>query len=634
MTQAMPEAPWGRYRFTSCAPQRTFVPIQIRIVVATTGARRQRPSVLASPSVDALAHPALLPIGPLAVLLLWLLERWRQRPVRVVVADVGLFSTTPEVEAEARARRRRLGARFVFVALAALSLGLAAAGPHGPRPAAGPLVVDLVLDRGVTSGVVEADGATRLEHHRRHLRRALDVLGPYDRARVHLVPGEPGATPLAPAAARALLDAARPTAAEADLQPVLARLTPPGGPVLVATDRALDGPALVAVSGEARPDRAVVALARGDDGALHATLASRGAPGPARVRFAAVDARGGEAHGVIEVTLPARGLARATWPGLPADAVTASAALEGEDALPTNDRAFAVAAPPRRRVAVVGEPGPAVRRALLAVPGTTVTDLPQAALDAVPRAGEAFDLVVAPALPAVPPRTALAIVAPALPRVGRLPGGAAAPLDHPGFRHTLAEVAAAPFQVEGLGPLDPALGRPAPLLVVGGAPLVAVRGAGRELVVAVTAPPETTTWPRHDAFPLFWGELLALAAPRGAGALEAHPAGLPWTGPTGEARTPLLVGVLDDAHGRPLLGTVAAPATALDAPAPARALPDDLAARLDAMRRPGAPASLAPGLAGLGLCLLAGAWWLERTERAAAPPRLARVAGWLPRGRG
>ncbi|MBX3470531.1 MAG: BatA domain-containing protein [Planctomycetes bacterium] len=148
--------------------------------------------------MDAFAHPALLPIGPLAVLLLWLLERWRQRPVRVVVADVGLFSTTPEVEAEARARRRRLGARFVVVALAALSLGLAAAGPRGPRPAAGPLVVDLVLDRGVTSGVVEADGATRLEHHRRHLRRAVDALGPDDRARVHLVPGEPGGTPPAP----------------------------------------------------------------------------------------------------------------------------------------------------------------------------------------------------------------------------------------------------------------------------------------------------------------------------------------------------------------------------------------------------------------------------------------------------
>ncbi|MCO5170338.1 MAG: BatA domain-containing protein [Planctomycetes bacterium] len=578
--------------------------------------------------MDAFAHPALLPLGPLAVLVLWLLERWRQRPVRLVVADVGLFETTPEVEAAARARRRRLGLRFLLLALAALALGLAAAGPRGPRPAAGPLVVDLVLDRGVTSGVIEEDGASRLEHHRRHLRRALDALGPDDRARVHLVPGEPGATPLAPAAARALLDAAAPTAAAADLGPALARLAPQGRPLLVATDQEVPAAALVAVSGAPRPDRGIVALARGDDGALHATVASHDAPGPVRVRFAALDAQGREAEGTVDVDLPIRGLARASWTGLPPDAVSASAALEGQDALAANDRAFAVAAPPRRRVAVVGEPGPAVRRALLAVPGTTVTDLPQAALDAVPRAGEAFDLVVAPALPAVPPRTALAIVPAALPRVGRLPGGPAGPRAHAAFPFTLAEVAAAPFAVEGLGPLDPALGRPTPLLVVGDAPLVAVRGAGRELVVALAAPVDATAWPRHDAFPLFWGELLALAAPRGAGALEAHPAGLPWIGPQGEALAPLHVGVIDDPDGRPLLGTVAAPARALAALAAARAFTDDLAARLDAARRPGAPRPLAPPLAGLGLLLLGAGWWLERREEAStASPRLARTTG-------
>src|SRR5690606_22512124 len=145
------------------------------------------------------------------------------------------------------------------------------------------------------------DGATRLEHHRRALRAALDALRPDDRARVHLVPGERAATPLAPHAAQALLDAALPTAAHADLAAVLARL--PGDasthtsthapPVIVATDRALQvtGPLearlLVARAGAPRPDRAVVALARGDDGALHASLASYDAAGPARVRFTA-----------------------------------------------------------------------------------------------------------------------------------------------------------------------------------------------------------------------------------------------------------------------------------------------------------------------------------------------------------
>lgn len=589
------------------------------------------------------ATPLLLPLGPLAVLALWLLERWRQRPVRLVVADVALFELTPEVEAEARARRQRVGLRFLLVAGAALALGLAAAGPRGPRPEDGPVVVDLVLDRGVTSGVAEADGVTRLEQHRRHLRRVLEALRADDRARVHLVPGEPATTPLPPEAARALLDAATPTAAHADLEEVLARVPQtaatdarPAPPVVVATDRDLRPAStdplaarlLVARSGTARSDRALVGLARGGDGALHATIASYDAPGPARVRFTARGPEGREAEATREVTLPARGVVRLSWADAPAGALVASATLEGEDALPTTDRAFAAAAPPRRRVAVVGEPGPAVRRALAAVPGTELTDVPRGALVSAPVVGEAFDLVVLAVSepPLELPRTAVVTLPPALPRAGRLPGGEVRALDHPGFPHTLAELARASFRVGALAPMPS--GQREDLLTVGAHPLVAVRGAGRELVVTIAAPltAEVTDWTRHDAFPLFWGELLALAAPRRTGALAAHTAGRPWTGPLGATLTPLQVELVAGPDGEPLLGTVAAPPASIDVTAPARDLPAELTARLDASRRPGPRAALASPLAALALALLLGAWATApaRARSAAAAPGLVR----------
>src|SRR5690606_22783656 len=77
-----------------------------------------------------LAQPWLLLLGPLAVLLLWLLERWRLRPLALVVADVTLFAPSPEAAAEARARRRHASWRWLLRAAAALLLALAAAAPE------------------------------------------------------------------------------------------------------------------------------------------------------------------------------------------------------------------------------------------------------------------------------------------------------------------------------------------------------------------------------------------------------------------------------------------------------------------------------------------------------------------------
>lgn len=577
------------------------------------------------------ADPLLLLAAPVALLLLWLLERLRRRPVELVVADLTLFASTPEVEAAARARRRRLGLRWLLLALAALSLSAAAAGPSAGGPASGPLVVDLVLDAGVTSGARDGAG-TRLDRHRAALEAVLDRLRPDDRVRVHVVPGPPGASRLAPADARAVLRAAVPTAAPADLAGLLARLGPRPEPlVVVATDRALPpGGALVLVAGGPAPDRGLVAL-EGDERALRATVASWGAPGEVEVELAARGPDGVERTTTRRATCPAQGAVRVAWSdedGLPAGAVEARARLLGQDALPTDDVAFAAAAPPRRRVGLAGAVGPATRRALAAVPGTSLVELaPGAAAGLAPGA---LDLLVVDALPDLLPDVALAVVPSALPRVGTVTGGTvtgrAVALGPDAFRWTLAEAARAPVVVDALGPPPRGLADAAPLLVAGQAPLALVRGLGRRLVLVLTCPPERAPGlTGSELFPLLWGEALALATPGGDGRLAAHPCGTPLPGGAG---APNHVLRRTDPDGRAVLGTVAAPAVGVDLPSPPRPLqPADLD-RLEAARTqaPPRPRPAAPALAGLLLAALA---WLAGRPRASGPE--GRAGKGLPR---
>jgi len=561
------------------------------------------------------ADPLLLLAAPVALLLLWLLERLRRRPVELVVADLTLFASTPEVEAAARSRRRQLGLRLLLLALAALLLCVAAAGPSPDPGAAGPLVIDLVLDAGITSGARDGSG-TRLDQHRLALEAVLDRLRPDDRVRVHVVPGPPGGSPLSPADARAVLRAAVPTAAPADLVGVLARLGPRR--VVVATDRALAGATILVVAGGPAPDRGLVAL-EGDGEVLRATVASWGAPGEVEVELAARGPDGVERTTTRRVTCPAHGAARVAWSvaeGLPGGAIEARARLLGGDALTTDDVAFAALASPRRRVGLAGAVGPATRRALAAVPGTSLVELAPGAVAGLGPA--ALDLLVVDALPDLLPDVALAVVPSALPRVGTVTGGTvtgralALGGDTEAFRWTLAEAARAPVVVDALGPPPRGLADATPLLVAGQAPLALVRGLGRRLVLVLTCPPERAPGlVASELFPLLWGEALALAAPGGDGRLAAHPCGTPL--PYGPVPNHVLRRT--DPDGRAVLGTVAAPAAGMDAPSPPRPLdPADLE-RLEAARTaaPPRPRPAAPALAGLLCAALA---WLAGRPRA------------------
>ena len=95
------------------------------------------------------AQPLLLLLAPVAVALLLLFERWRRRPLTLVVADLGLFEVTPEVTRAAAQQRRRLSQRVWLRIAAALALTMAIAGLQRPAGAAGPVTVDLLVDRGL-----------------------------------------------------------------------------------------------------------------------------------------------------------------------------------------------------------------------------------------------------------------------------------------------------------------------------------------------------------------------------------------------------------------------------------------------------------------------------------------------------
>ena len=123
-----------------------------------------------------LGQPIFLLAFPLALVLIFVLERWRRRPVLLEVADVSLFVVSPEAEAEARAQIQRLSQAFWFRVAAAAAFSFALSAPRltvGPK---GALEVDLVLERGLLAGApnpAKAGAAASLadekERHAPHL---------------------------------------------------------------------------------------------------------------------------------------------------------------------------------------------------------------------------------------------------------------------------------------------------------------------------------------------------------------------------------------------------------------------------------------------------------------------------------
>ena len=553
-----------------------------------------------------LASPWLLLAFPCFAFALWLLERWRRRPLALRVADLALFQREAASETEARAARRRLALSLWLrlLALALLTLGWAE-----PRLASGPggaLAVDLVCDRGLSSGASARSGASALETHRAELRRVLARLRPDDRVRLHLLPGEP-LRDLDPAAAAAALDQARPAGREAELeatlQPLLARGA--GPPVFLASDRAptLTSPRLaLALFGAPYLNRGITSLRR--EGA-QVFAAVRGAPGPVEVQFAASSGAGAPLlTGVVRGQLGPEGFLLVAWsePRLAQSReVSARLALHPGDALATDDVAFALAPPaPSRRVGIVGEVSPALERALRALPGVALERLSE--VSGRPEDLLGFDLLVVERLPEVLPQVPLAVVPRALPPQTLAGGPLAAGLPHPAFVHSLARLGRDAGGVERVAAPPPGLPQGRALLLAGAQPLILVSGAPRPRVLVCTAPAEGP-WTRREVFPLLWAELLQSLAPAEPEDFAALPAGArvgPGRAPWGPPQR-----VVDGARS---YGTAAG----LAEPPPqavSSAFSDAAFAALEAAR----PAPPARGLAsylalGAGLFLLLSFW--------------------------
>lgn len=559
-----------------------------------------------------LLYPWVLAALPILGLVLWLLERWRQEPLVLEVADLALFTPRAASEEEARAAERRRSWRFWSRLLALSLLVLAASAPRVAVGPPGPLVVEAVLSRGLSASARPA-GASLFERNRAALREVVAGLRPEDRVRLHLVPGPP-ARLLSRNEAYLALEQVRPAAAESDLartlEPLLAPRPGPQPPVFCASERdpGLQSPRLqLALAGGPYRNRGVVALRRSGTN-LHATLV--GAPGPVELSFAARSPGGevltGRFAGELEEGQPL--LASWSHPAL-AEALEASVRLVGADELSADDQAFAVASPSRaRRVAVSGELSAPLRRALLAVERVQLEDLAPGASPA------GCDLLILNDLPKVLPEVPLVVVPTSLPSEP-LPGGLlGAGAGHPAWRHLSGRLSHDPVQVAGLTPPPEGLPRALPLVLAGSEPLILVTGSPRPQVVVLRTP-ATGPWTEREAFPLLWAELLEALAPQSAGELRAYPAGqthpalghVPW----GLPRRVL-------SEGRPLLGSVARPASPPEV-ASAQPFPPGAAQLLAAARPPAPERDLAPWLALLALPFVLGALWpapsLARTPR-------------------
>jgi hypothetical protein len=345
-----------------------------------------------------------------------------------------------------------------------------------------------------------------------------------------------------------------------------------------------------------------VALGTGDDGSLYASVASSGAPGEVTV---ALSARGeGDVVSTMRtVVVPDTGFGRVVWTvaeGFPAGAREASARLTGDDALPTDDQAFAVRSPaPLRRVGVVGKAPPGVLRALEAVPGARVEHL--AALPPL-AAQDGFDLLVTTAVPDALPATALFVLL-----SGTAKGGVLrVTSDRSLLPHALAALGREPaVAVDPVAPSPRRWGSLTTVLSAGEAPLLKVGGEGRRLVAMLFGPLRVD----RPSWPVLWAEVLAQAAPRTRSHLRAHTAGTAWPAGLGLGPAPWHVKRYRNSAGLAVAGTAAAPLPSRSGTAAPRVFSAEDLGRIEAIRGPAPLTPLAPPLAVIGLVLLLGAWW-------------------------
>ncbi|HWQ12757.1 MAG TPA: BatA and WFA domain-containing protein, partial [Roseiflexaceae bacterium] len=372
----------------------------------------------------------LYPIGLLAlialpiILVLHLLNEQRRR---ARVPSLLLWRNVPRRLEGERSRQLPLTLLLLLHLLAAGLMGVALGRPQIPGAVTAEARHTAILIDTSTSMAADDGGASRFERAVARARALVSALGPGDRATLVAAGPQPriiasGSAGDAAVLAAVLgqlepggtgtdLDAAL-TLAEAALDPQLARR------VVVITDGALPAQAPRAVSapvewvqvGRERPNRAIVAFAARPWAGrvqVYARVANFGnEPFAGSVRLFA----GETLLSTDPVSIAPGGETELTWTA-PGDPGVLRATIEGRDALPLDDAAYAGVSRVRPLSALVVSARPApLERALAAVPGVQVASVPPAEYAAAP-AGPEADLTVFDGFlpPAWPPGATLAI---------------------------------------------------------------------------------------------------------------------------------------------------------------------------------------------------------------------------------
>jgi VWA domain-containing protein/aerotolerance regulator-like protein len=335
----------------------------------------------------------LLPIGLLALLTLpviLLLHLLRERRRRVAVPSLLHWQNLPRKREGERIRRLPLTLLLLLHLLVAALLGLALGWPQLAGALGGAARQTAIIIDTSTSMAARDGASTRFALARERARAALNGLGSGDRA--ILIAAGPTARVVASGGAGdsavllEALDQLRPggtgtnldgalTLAEAAFDQQRARQ------VMVISDGALPPSPVHTVAapldwqqvGNDQPNRAIVAFAARPTGAnvqVYARAANFGAtPIQASIQLYGDD----QALGSRNVAIAAGGETELTWT-LPARYSWLHAALDGHDALPQDDDGFLnlVQIRPVKALLVSAKPD-ALRRALAAIPGVSVT---------------------------------------------------------------------------------------------------------------------------------------------------------------------------------------------------------------------------------------------------------------------
>jgi len=335
----------------------------------------------------------LLPLGLLALLTLpviLLLHLLRERRRRVAVPSLLHWQNLPRKLEGERIRRLPLTLLLLLQLLVAALIGLALGWPQ-LAGALGGTARQLAIIIDTSTSMAARDGAsTRFALARERARMALSSMGSGDRA--ILITAGPNARVVASAHATDVsalleaLDQLRPggtgtdlngalTLAEASFDQQHARqvLVISDGALPPASERTVAAPLDWQQVGDDQPNRAIVAFAARPAGANVQVYARAANFGPTPIRTSIQLYGDDQALGSRNVAIAAGGETELTWT-LPAGYSWLRAALDGRDVLPQDDDGFLSLAQirPVKALLVSAKPD-ALRRALVAIPGVSVT---------------------------------------------------------------------------------------------------------------------------------------------------------------------------------------------------------------------------------------------------------------------